>query len=228
MELGRETRDLDFLVRKLKNESETLQKVFNEIATIDLQDHFSFSDVEIDPLTHFHMLYPGTQVSLKGNFGNTRFKITIDLGFGDLVDPIEREIELTHLNNDVFPDLKIELSCYPPEFIFAEKLETVVSRGGSNSRMKDFFDLFLMTKETGLLEANKTKQVIETVFSHREIPLELPINFNEEETNTLQEYWKPFLSKLHPTLIDEKSLPVNIEDLIKVINEFLKETIFLN
>lgn len=103
----------------------------------------------------------------------------------------------------------------------------MVSRGSTNSRMKDFFDLFLMVKETDLLEANKTKQVIETVFSHRETPIEIPIKFNKEETTTLQEYWDPFLSKLHPALVVEKNLPTNIEVLNGEINQFLKDRIFL-
>jgi len=150
IEIGRETSDLDFLARRLSNEVAGLIDIFEEIANIDLKDGFTFQEVKVSELTHPHMGYPGAEVSMMAYFGKTRFKVAIDIGFGDVVNAIEYSIPLTAYSKGVLFESNVKLSCYPKEFIFAEKLETIIYRGSFNSRMKDFHDLYSMISSSQL------------------------------------------------------------------------------
>lgn len=105
LEIGRETTDLDFLAKKISNQASSLQVVFEEIAEIDLNDGFIFKEVKAGELTHPHMGYPGVEISMVAYFGRTRFKVTIDIGFGDIVEAIAYKIRLTNYSKgNLFED----------------------------------------------------------------------------------------------------------------------------
>ncbi len=93
------------------------------------------------------MDYPGYRFGLKGTFGRMRDKIQIDVGIGDVVTPTTRELHFfQYKGKPMFFEGEISLVVYPSETIFAEKLETVLSKGAANSRMKDYHDLLLLTR----------------------------------------------------------------------------------
>jgi len=142
IEIGRETSDLDFLARKLSNGIGELRSIFEEITSIDLRDGFTFEEIKVSELAHPHMGYPGAEVSMMAYFGKIRFKVDIDICFGDIVEPIEYSIPLTTSSENALFESSVKLPCYPKEFIFAEKLETIIYRGSFNSRMKDFHQRF--------------------------------------------------------------------------------------
>ena len=90
----------------------------------------------------------------------------------------------------------IFLRCYPREFIFAEKLEAVVFRGASNTRMKDFHDLYSLVKLDNLNDS-LTEKAIQLVFYHRKNLLKkLPITFNRALFETLEKNWGLYYRKL--------------------------------
>jgi hypothetical protein len=91
---------------------------------------------------------------------------------------------------------EITLMVYPVETIFAEKLETIISKGSSNSRMKDYHDVLLMMREKGLLEVNKLKSCVNETFKNRETALSFPIAFNEVGMTSLSVLWKSHVQKL--------------------------------
>ncbi len=95
IEIGRETNDLDFLARNMSNEIVELKNLFEEIVNIDLKDGFSFQEIKVSALTHPHIGYPRAEISMIAYFGRTRFKVAIDIGFGDVVNTIEYTIFLT-------------------------------------------------------------------------------------------------------------------------------------
>lgn len=101
IEIGRETSDLDFLAQKLSSEIGKLKVIFDEIAKIDLKDGFEFLDIKVSEFAHPHMGYPGAEISMIAYFGRTRFKVAIDLGFGDIVDAVEYSIPLTNSSKGV-------------------------------------------------------------------------------------------------------------------------------
>lgn len=107
------------------------------------------------------------------------------------------------------------MNCYPPEFIYAEKLETVIYRGSQNSRMKDFHDRYSLTN-ANILNRYELIQAARIVFKHRKTPLNLPIRFDEAELLLLQKYWKDYL----PTA--KVQLPNTIAEIIHNVNNFIK------
>lgn len=110
--------------------------------------------------------------------------------------------------------------CYPQEFIFAEKLETVVYRGGANSRMKDFHDLYAMMQTPELLSENTLRDIIPMVFQQRTTPLVLPIAFKTNEIDQLQALWTSYQVGLK--ISEVQSLPSHIFSLIETLNEWLR------
>lgn len=219
IDLGRETRDLDFLAYNISNNINHLKIAFEEISQIDLQDGFIFKDVAISELLHPHMDYPGAKASMLCHFGKTRSKIAIDIGFGDIVQPALESISLMHSAKGPLFEKEIRLNCYPKEFIFAEKLETIVYRGASNSRMKDFHDLHSLIAFSMSHPFEKLNNIMEAVFKHRQTPFVLPITYAEKEIRQLQMLWNSYLRNLK--IERAAKLPQNIYDLLQSINDWL-------
>jgi predicted nucleotidyltransferase component of viral defense system len=220
IEIGRETNDLDFLARKISNEVAGLKDIFEEIANVDLKDGFAFQEIKVSELTHPHMGYPGAEVSMMAYFGKTRFKVAIDIGFGDIVDAVEYSIPLTAYSKGVLFESDVKLSCYPKEFIFAEKLETIIHRGSFNSRMKDFHDIYSMISSSQLSSFHNLEGVIRLVFEHRQTHLTLPITYAEDEMKQVQNYWSEYLKNLRAENSD--NLPIIVAQVIATINDWLR------
>lgn len=220
IEIDRETRDLDFLAQKISNETGQIKAIFDQITSINLQDGFSFNEIKVNELVHPHMGYPGVEASMTAFFGKTRFKVTIDIGFGDIVNPVKYAIRLTNSSKGDLFEHSINLSCYPKEFILAEKLETIIYRGSFNSRMKDFHDLYSMITSATFSSFQDVEVIIRLVFKHRQTKLKLPIFFIEKELSRIQKFWHEYLRGLRSKNLS--ALPQNIADVISKINDWLR------
>lgn len=219
IDLGRETRDLDFLIEHMANAMGSLSKAVDHVCGIDLDDAFSFERVKITPLTHPHMHYTGAQVALLARLGKTKTHVQIDLGFGDIVEPVDHLIDLTSTRKGPLFESQIQLRCYPKEFIFAEKLETVIYRGSANSRMKDFHDLHSLVSLPDCLNATYTEKVVISVFNHRQASIQkLPLHFDAAAKTKLQPLWHNYHQELKP----RGSLPPSIGDVVSDINHWLE------
>ncbi|MBI2026559.1 MAG: nucleotidyl transferase AbiEii/AbiGii toxin family protein [Deltaproteobacteria bacterium] len=221
IDLNRKTQDLDFLIKNLKTDAKSIEAAFHNISMADLADGFEFKQVKSEVLSQEHMKFPGLRVSMLVYLGSMRSHLTIDIGYGDIVR--EKDFSFGVLGTKkgpIFEDA-ISLKVYPPESIFSEKLETIVFKGDLNSRMKDFHDIFLLIK-SHLLEKNGLKKVIEQTFENRGTPLnKLPIHFNENSLETLNERWAAHLEAL-----DEKGqFPEHISQVLDVINDFVLKII---
>lgn len=219
IDIGRETTDLDFLARKISNEIAGLKDIFEEIAKINLKDGFIFQAVKVRELRHPHMGYPGAEVSIMAYFGKARFKVVIDIGFGDIVDPVEYVVSLMASSKGALFESTVKLKCYPKEFIFAEKLETIIYRGSFNSRMKDFHDLYSLVSSSESLSLPNLEGIIRLVFEHRQTPLILPIAYADSEMKQMQNFWTEYLRSLR--LENIETLPTFIGQVIATINNWL-------
>ncbi|PWU13354.1 MAG: nucleotidyl transferase AbiEii/AbiGii toxin family protein [Chlamydiae bacterium] len=220
IEIGRETTDLDFLAQRLNKEVAGLKDIFEEIANVGLKDGFIFQEIKIRELRQPHMGYPGAEVSMMAYFGKTRFKVTIDIGFEDIVDAVEYSIPLTAYSKGILFESNVKLSCYPKEFIFAEKLETIIYRGLFNSRMKDFHDLYSLVSSSLLPSFHNLERIICRVFEHRETPLILPITYTEDEMKQMQNFWNQYVKNLRAE--NSRNLPILIAQIIATINDWLR------
>lgn len=217
VDIGRETKDLDFAIQQLSNEISVLQKTFDDIVQIQIDDGFVFMNPVIAPLEHFHMQYPGAHIKIEVRFGKAKFPLFIDLGFGDVVQMREKEFLLLSNSKGPLFEPSLTVNCYPMEFIFAEKLETAIFRGGDNSRMKDFHDLYTLASSEGLLNKENTAKAIRLIFEHRKTPLRLPIQFDPSALESLQKYW----GRYRQTATLSKVLPAQIEGIIEIINNLI-------
>lgn len=219
MEIGRETMDLDFLLTKMNASESEIRQAVTEIIGAESTDGFSFHYESIELLEQPHMDYPGHRISLKATFGRMKDRIHIDVGTGDVVNPAMRELHLFQYRGKPLFENEISLMVYPPETIFAEKLETVISKGVINSRMKDYHDLLLLSRNPTMIDFNKLQVAIKKTFDHRGTKLEL-INFSEQDLKPMANLWAAHLKNLGPAM-QMLSLPVNIQDVIAEINKIL-------
>jgi predicted nucleotidyltransferase component of viral defense system len=220
MKIGRETVDLDFLLTRMSTEIKGLQEVFEEIASISSNDGFTFSFESIERLSQPHMEYPGYRTIFKASFAKMKDKIHVDVGVGDVVEPENREIKLFEYRGKPFFEESISLLVYPIETIFAEKLETVLSKGSRNSRMKDFHDLLLLLRDESL-QSSKTLYVdVRNTFNNRGTILK-PIQFDESGQKALQQLWTAHLQGLGD-MVKDLDLPESITVAIDVINSGIK------
>ena len=109
---------------------------------------------------------------------------------------------------------------YPVESIFAEKLETIVSKGSNNSRMKDYHDIVLRIKEPGLLAPAILAEKLQTTFEHRNTKFFLLIAFDTGDVSQLQNLWSNHLCGLGDVR-KRLDLPDEIRDVLAVINSWL-------
>jgi len=222
--LGRETQDLDFFIQQLSNATQSLAKVLEAVCKIDVNDTFIFELAKVDVLEHVHMPYTGAQISLIAKFGATKTTVRMDLGFGDVVEAVDHLIDLTTTKKGPLFESTISLRCYPKEFIFAEKLETVVFRREENTRMKDFHDLYSLIS-LGNLNPTLTRKAMQLVFNHRQTSLDgLPIIFDEKALQQLEKSWSVYHRRLTTTKNSLK-MPNAIKDLLESINHWLTKNI---
>ncbi len=222
IDIGRETKDVDFLANKIIADVPNIEKSFIEICNLQIDDGFSFKFAEVVPLEQPHMNYPGYRLNIDLTFGQKmRDKIQVDIGVGDLVDPKFESLELYEYKGKPIFEGVITLQMYRVETIFAEKLETVVSKGAANSRMKDFHDLLLLIRENDLLEIAKLQSSIDTTFKTRNTIKEFPVAFEEDEFSAMQTLWAAHLRKLGK-VATQLSLPATLKLVVTELNDWLK------
>lgn len=220
IQLGRETTDVDFLMTKIKSEIPAIEVTFREIAAIKIADGFGYKCETVKELAQPHMEYPGFRVSISTSFGKMKDKIQVDIGVGDSVEPIEADFHPFEYKGKPIFEGEITLLTYPVETIFAEKLETLIFKGASNSRMKDYHDLTLMIREAGLLTAPSVKPAIAATFKNRGTQFNAPIAFDRDGIASLQRLWSEHLRSLGEFRA-KLALPEKIEDVIAEINAWL-------
>lgn len=217
MKIGRETVDLDFLLTRMKVEENELREVIEQMISASSSDGFAFSFSGIELLQQPHMEYPGYRVTLKTAFGKMRDKVQVDVGIGDIVEPVTRKIQLIQYRGKSLFEEAVSIPVYPVETIFAEKLETIISKGVGNSRMKDYHDLILLIQAKGMLELNKLQKALFDTFTHRSTALQF-IEFDAGGIQALQKLWTAHLRGLG---VQDLPLPKEITVAIQTINQFL-------
>lgn len=123
-----------------------LESVFQSICRIEVEDGIEFQPESVKGAEiRKEANYSGIRVMLIGVLDSARCSVQIDIGFGDAVVPGPDEVDYPVILSDMpEPHLRV----YPRYTVVAEKLEALTSLGMQNSRMKDFFDLWVLAKHT--------------------------------------------------------------------------------
>ncbi|HEX3666844.1 MAG TPA: nucleotidyl transferase AbiEii/AbiGii toxin family protein [Rhizomicrobium sp.] len=199
----RSTGDLD-LLGKGDPAPERITAIFRELCSLKVPDDgLVFDDDSVGAeRTRPEDEYQGVRVDLSATLAGARLRIQIDIGFGDVVTPEAQTISYPTLLD--FP--QPELRAYPPETVVAEKLEALVSLGIRNSRMKDFFDLWVISK-TFDFEGSVLAEAIRATFARRQtaIPAEIPVAFTPDFANdtSKQRQWRAFLNRTNLAMAPE-------------------------
>ena len=134
----RSTMDLDTTIKGLPLDRTTITKVVNEIISIDLKDNIKLEIENIKDIRE-EELYSGFNINLKAEFDGLRTNLMIDITTGDVITYKEVQFEYkTLFDNEI-----VNIMTYNYETIIAEKFEAIISRNIDNSRMKDYYDLYM-------------------------------------------------------------------------------------
>lgn len=211
----RATTDVDFHARRISNSGEEMKNVFETIFSKDIDDALLFDteSIKVNDITEFKE-YHGLHVSLIGYLDRTKIPIEIDIGFGDVIYPNTVKMDFpTILDMDV-----PSVNAYPLESIIAEKLEAIIKNGYLNSRYKDFYDIYVLTKKYEFSYETLRIAITET-FENRKTPMTMKTAaFKEDFLNDSmhQTRWKAFLKK------KKTLLSVSMSDVIDWIKDFVQ------
>ena len=141
---ARATMDLDATIKGTNVSVEDVEMIISQIISIPLDDGVSFRIKRISEIME-EADYPGVRVSMETKFDGVITPLKIDISIGDVITP--REIKYNF--NLMLEDRTIEVWAYNLETVLAEKLETVISRNVTNTRMRDFYDIYILQKLYG-------------------------------------------------------------------------------
>lgn len=191
----RTTYDLD-LSAQGTNATDRLEDIFGEICRVSVEQ----DGLEFDPETvraeriAEEQEYQGVRIRLGASLGNARIPLQIDVGFGDAVTPEAKEITFPSMLD--FPLARLYV--YPQETFVAEKVQAMVRLGMPNSRMKDFYDIWILARRSRF-EGRMLSRAIEATFRRRQttLPIEPPIALSSEFSEDLQKrmQWRAFVSR---------------------------------
>ena len=136
---SRTTMDLDTTARGFALTHDSAERVFRDIMAVQVDDDWEFEFDRIEDIRETDD-YPGIRVHLKGSYVPMLVPLTIDVTTGDRITPDAVEYSYPLL----FGEGEINLMAYPIETVLAEKLETVISRGVTNTRLRDFYDIHIL------------------------------------------------------------------------------------
>lgn len=163
----RPTRDADFLGFG-SAELPYIEEVFREICAADEADGVIFQpDTVRAAEIRKDANYAGVRVTLLGVIDGARCSVQVDIGFGDAVTPAPEDVEYPVMLEG-FPAPK--LRAYPRYTVVAEKFEALTSLGIANSRMKDYFDLWVLAHQAEF-HGEVLRQALQATFGRRKTPL---------------------------------------------------------
>lgn len=191
--MHRPTRDVDLLGFGASDDDE-VRRIFTELCEMRTEpDGLRFLPESVTT-THIReeATYPGIRVTLEARLENARIALQVDIGFGDVVTPAPEEVEFPGLLDFTAPHLR----AYPIYTVVAEKLEATVRLGQANTRMKDFFDLWFLSR-TFSFEGELLRVAVTRTFARREmaLPQALPASLTDDFAEGKAAAWSVFIRR---------------------------------
>ena len=189
----RTTMDIDTSVRALTLGEDEIQRIVLDICSVDIEDNITYKLLYTETIMD-DFDYPGIRVHLEGEFEKIRQPIKIDVSTDDVITP--RAIEYKY--KLMFEERTIELMAYNTETLLAEKLQTVFVRGIANTRLRDFYDIYLLISKTDfswktLIDAfTATCKKRDTIF---DVESASKIEIQIENDSLLEKNWELFKKK---------------------------------
>ncbi len=141
---ARSTMDIDATVKGANVNPDDVERIVTEIVSVPLNDGVTFRIKQISEIMD-EADYPGVRVSMETMFDGVRTPLKIDISTGDVITP--REIRYSF--KLMLEDRSIDILAYNLETVLAEKVETIISRATANTRMRDFYDIYILNELYG-------------------------------------------------------------------------------
>lgn len=215
----RGTRDLDLLGFGDASEQQTLVIFRDVLAMVDDDGvEFDVDSLQIGPIRE-EMEYGGVRLRGMATLSGARITIIVDIGLGDSVEPGLDTIDYPSLLNLPRPRLR----AYAPETVIAEKFQAMVALGRANSRMKDFYDIWILTK-TFDFASDRLARAIAATFTRRQtkIPTDLPDALTQEfaKDPLKQRQWTAFIASID-------GAPDRLDQVVSELAPFLMDATIL-
>jgi len=192
--LSRPTMDID-LAGRTNNQLDHIKEIVGAVCEIAVEPdgiEFNRDSIEVSRIKE-DADYEGVRVQFHATLARARIPMQLDIGFGDVITPGPAEIEYPTLLDFPAPMLR----AYPRETVVAEKLEALTALGLLNSRIKDYYDLALLSRMYPF-EGERLAEAISATFRHRKTTIEAePIGLTraycDDPARTLQ--WRAFVRR---------------------------------
>ncbi len=209
---NRSTMDIDTAITKTKFTKENIVKMITEIINIDVEDNVKFV-IEKTELIRDEDEYGGLRITINFMLENMRDSFHIDIATGDPIHPGPDDYKYESLiGNEVY-----KIWSYNLETVLAEKMETILSKLEASSRMKDYYDIYLIHKfKFNKINKTKFRGAVEKTFEKREFNADLIANLNViKDSKVLRDKWTSYSRK--------NSYARNLEfnETIKCLEEFI-------
>ena len=213
----RATRDIDLLGFQLPDAAYLL-KTFEDLCDIQVEDGLIFDRASIRAEEiRKEANYSGMRITLVANLDGARSVVQVDVGYGDAVTPAPEVADYPVLL-DEFPNPRLRV--YPRYTVVAEKLDAIISLGMANSRMKDYFDIWVILRESEL-DLEVLRSAVSATIERRNtmmpegLPLGLSDEFAKDKNKNIQ--WNAFLSKNQLGEIQLNQLVMNLRSKLEYL-----------
>lgn len=192
---ARATMDLDATVKGADVNVEAVEKIIANILSAPLEDGVTFRIKQISEIMD-EADYPGVRVSMETEFDKVRTPLKIDISTGDVITPKE----IRYSFKLMLEERSIEVWAYNLETVMAEKLETVIARNITNTRLRDFYDIYILLQIYGAtLKPEVLKEALHATAKKRGTEYHLKdamIIFDEVQNDvTMQNLWNAYQKK---------------------------------
>lgn len=210
---NRSTMDIDTAIRKAEFTEENLIKMINEIINVDIDDNVNFK-IEKTESIRDEDEYGGLRITINFMLENIKDKFHIDLATGDPIYPGPDNYRYESLiENEVY-----RVWSYNLETVLAEKIETILSKLETSSRMKDYYDIYLIYKfKFDKIDKEKFRIAVEKTFKKRKFNADLISNLNiVKESSILKDKWTSYSKK------NSYARNVKFEETLKCLEYFIE------
>jgi hypothetical protein len=214
MALRRPTRDIDFRGYGF-NTIEDIESVFSDICEMEVEGDgllFDPASVKAERIIEDD-IYEGVRVRFQGKLGRAIVHMQVDIGFSDQLATAPTWIDYPTILGMPSPRIR----AYPLESFISEKFEAIVSLGLVNSRLKDFYDLFVASNVFEL-DGEPLAEAMATTFAarHTLIPVGIPQGLSEEYVDIRRWQWEAFIQRIGDT-----GAPTEFGIVVDRLGEFL-------
>ena len=138
----RSTMDIDTTIKNMPLSVENAKEMVEEIIAISIDDGMTFSIKSVGEIMD-EAEYSGVRANLEATLETMRTPLKVDISTGDIITP--REVSYTF--KLMFEERTISVLAYNLETVLAEKMETVIARGVANTRLRDYYDLYILQNQ---------------------------------------------------------------------------------